>query len=55
MTGAGVVQSVKHQTLGFGSGTNLTVREIELCVGLCTDSVEPAWDSISLKHGGGDE
>ena len=37
---------VKHPTLDFGSGHDLTVREIEPCMGLCADGVEPAWDSL---------
>ena len=47
--GAWVAQSVKHPTLDFGSSHNLLVREIKPCVGLCTDSTEPAWDSVSLS------
>ena len=44
-----MAQSVKHQTLGFGSGHDLTGHEIEPQIGLSTDSaVEPAWDSLSL-------
>ena len=35
-------------TLDFGSGHDLTVCEFEPCVGLCTDNVEPAWDSLSF-------
>ena len=42
-------QLVKHLTLDFGSGQNFRVRGIEPCVGLCTDSVEPAWDSLPLS------
>ena len=42
-----MAQSVKRQTLDFGSGHDLTVREFEPCMGLCADSVEPAWDSLS--------
>ena len=45
--GTWVAQSVKHLTSDFGSGHDLTIRGIELHVGLCTDSVEPAWDSLS--------
>ena len=45
--GAWVAQLVKRPTLDFGSGQDLTVPEIEPCVGLCADSVEPAWDSFS--------
>ena len=41
-----MAQSVRRPTLGFGSGHNLTVRGIEALVGLCTDRVEPAWDSL---------
>ena len=40
-------QSVKCPTLDFSSGHDLTVCEIEPCVGLCTDSMEPVWDSLS--------
>ena len=43
------VQSVKRLTLGFGSGHDLAVREFELCVRVRAESVEPAWDSLSLK------
>ena len=46
--GAWVAQSVKGQTLGFSSGHDLVVCEFELHVGLCADSLEPAWDSLSL-------
>ena len=42
-----MAQSVKGPTLDFGSGRDLTVYEFEPCTGLCTDSVEPAWDSLS--------
>ena len=45
--GTWVSQSVRRPTLDFGSGHDLTVHEIELHVGLCTDSVDPAWDSLS--------
>ena len=41
-----MAQSVKHLTLDFGSGHDLTVREMKTHVGLCTDSTEPAWDSL---------
>ena len=43
-----MAQSVKHQTLDFGSAHDLTVREIEPRVRLWADSVEPTWDSLSL-------
>ena len=46
--GAWVVQSVKHLTLDLGSGCDLMVSD-KPRVRLCTDSVEPAWDSLSLS------
>ena len=39
--GAWEAQWVKHPTLGFGSGHDLTVREFEPRVGLCADRSEP--------------
>ena len=42
-----MAQPVKRLTLSFGSGHDLTVHEFELDAGLCADSVEPAWDSLS--------
>ena len=42
-----VTQSVKRPTLGFGSGHDLMVQGLELCVGLCVERAEPAWDSPS--------
>ena len=42
-----MAQSVKHPTLVFGSGHDLTAHEIESYMELCTDGVEPAWDSLS--------
>ena len=42
-----VAQSVECPTLDFSSGHDLVVREFEPHVGLCTDSVGPAWDSLS--------
>ena len=39
---AWVAQSVKRLTLDFGSGQGLTVRELELHIRLCADSVESA-------------
>ena len=45
--GAWVAQSVKCLTLDFSSDHDLTGHEIELLIGLCTDSLKPAWDSIS--------
>ena len=46
--GAWVAQSGKCLTLGFGSGHDLTVHGFKPFVGLCADSVEPAWDCLSL-------
>ena len=42
-----MAQSTEHLTLDFGSGHDLTVHGIEPRTGLCGDSVEPAWDSLS--------
>ena len=42
-----MAQSVKRPTLGFGSGHDLTVRGFEPRVGLCADSMGPAWDPLS--------
>ena len=39
---------MKHLTLGFCSGHDLTDREFEPCIGLRSVSEEPAWDSLSL-------
>ena len=36
-----------HLTLDFGSGHDLMVHAIEPHIQLCTDSTEPAWDSLS--------
>ena len=47
---AWVTQSVKCLILGFGSGHDLMVHGFKPCVGLCTDSSEPAWDSLSPPH-----
>ena len=47
--GAWVAQSVVCLTLGFRLGHDLTVLGFEPCIGLCTDSVESAWDSFSLS------
>ena len=46
---ARMAQSVRHLTLDFGSGHDLIVCEFKPCVGLCTDSVDPAWNPLSLK------
>ena len=42
-----MAQSVKHLTLGFGPGHDLTVHEVRPHVRLCADSAEPGWDSLS--------
>ena len=42
-----MAQLVKHLTLNFGSGHDLTVHEMEPLIKLCADSMEPAWDSLS--------
>ena len=47
LRGAWVAQLVKCITLDCGSGLDLTVHEIELRIRLYTDSMEPAWDSLS--------
>ena len=44
-----MVQLVKLLTLDSGSGHDLTVCEFKSRIGLCTDSAEPAWDSLSRK------
>ena len=43
-----MAQSVKGQTLDVGSGHDLTVHEIETCVGLCTDSTWSLLGILSL-------
>ena len=43
-----VALSVKPLTVDYGSGHDLTVCEFKPYIGLCTDSVEPAWDSLIL-------
>ena len=50
--GTCVAQSVKRLTLDFGSGHDLTVCEFEPCIGLCADSAEPGWDSLSPSLSG---
>ena len=45
--GIWVAQSVKRLTLDFNSGHDLTVCRFKPHIRLCTDSVEPAWDSLS--------
>ena len=49
MQGHWVAQSVKHPTLDFGSGHDFTIRGFKPHIGLCADTVEPAWDSLSLS------
>ena len=44
---AWVAQLVKRSILHFGSGRDLAVHGFKPCVGLCADSVEPAWDSLA--------
>ena len=44
-----MAQLVKSLTLDFGLGHDGAVSEIEPDVGLCVDSAEPAWDSLSLS------
>ena len=39
---------LKCPALDFSSGHDLTVCGMEPYVGLCADSAEPAWDSLSL-------
>ena len=41
-----MTQSVKCPTFGFGSSHDLMVHEFEPCIRLCTDSAEPASDSL---------
>ena len=45
--GAWVAQLVKRPTLDLSSGHDLLVPKIELHNGLCFDSMESAWDSLS--------
>ena len=45
--GAWAAQSVKRQTLGFSLGRDLSVCGFEPRIGLCTDSAEPTWGSLS--------
>ena len=45
--GAWMIQSVKYPTVDLSSGHDLTVHGIEPHIGLCTDTAEPAWDSLS--------
>ena len=45
--GVWVTPWVACLTLDFDSGHDLTVHGIEPHIGLCTDTAEPAWDSLS--------
>ena len=45
--GARLARWVKLPTLDVSSGHDLMVREMEPRVGLCADSMDPAWDSLS--------
>ena len=45
--GSWVAQSVKHPTLDFSSGHDLTVCDFKSHVMLCTNGVEPASDPLS--------
>ena len=47
--GAWVAQLVKHLTLDFRSGHDLTVSEINPYIWLFADSKETAWDSLSTS------
>ena len=44
-----MVQLVKYPTLGFGAGHDLMVCEFKPHIGLCKDSAEHAWGSLSLS------
>ena len=44
-----MTQSVKCPTLDVGSGQELIVRGLEPRIRLCTDSAEPAWESLPLS------
>ena len=44
-----MAQQVRCPTLDLGSGHDLTVHELEPHVGLCADSAETAWDSLSAS------
>ena len=45
-----MAQLVRHQTPDFHSGHDITVREFKPYVGVCADSAELAWDSLSPSH-----
>ena len=46
--GAWMAHLVKSPTLDFGSGHDPMVCEFKPRIGLCADSVKPAWDFLSL-------
>ena len=48
--GTWVAQSVEDPTLDLGSGHDFTIHGFEPHVGLLTESVEPASDSLPLPH-----
>ena len=45
--GTWVAQSVKHPTLDFGSGHDLMVHGFKLCIELCANGAESAWDPLT--------
>ena len=45
--GAWVACLGKHPSLDFVLGHDLMVREMEPLIGLCADSTDPVWDSLS--------
>ena len=47
--GAWVAQLVKQPILDFSSGHDLTVHGFKPCIRLCTDSMEPTWDSLPVS------
>ena len=44
-----MAQSLKCLTLDFHSDHDITVREFGLRIRPCADSLDPAWDSLSLS------
>ena len=42
-----MAQSVKPLTLNLGTGYDLMAPGTEPHIGLCADSAQPAWDSLS--------
>ena len=45
--GTWMAQSVKHPARDFGSVHDLMIFEFKRFTGLCSDSTEYAWDSLS--------